>query len=342
MLPCGERSADVDERLAGACPGVKGAQMSARHAGYHAFGAFAGLVTSGMAGVVFTGTSPAPPPIRPCDMAPVSSSAAAPAGTPVSGSPTTSSAPLGNPSPSSAVLSPSAVLCLQAQALPGTPVQVGQSIPYAIWIWFAGGVTGNATVGVAAGPGRLSPVFAVCPLPGTATCSTTVSGSPTELVARLTVPPQDAGVLLTLTATATSPQASLPATTWASVRVSAPPTPTPVASTPAPGVGGTVPPPTLPPGTLPGAVAPATLPLGVPTAAALPTLPAPVTSPGVVPAFAPSPAIAQPIVPLQAANVSAQLPLSAHAIGGQIIGLAALAAATTIAIARLTLRKRQP
>jgi hypothetical protein len=103
-----------------------------------------------------------------------------------------------------------------------------------------------------------------------------------------------------------------------------------------------VPPPTLPPGTLPGAVAPATLPLGVPTAAALPTLPAPVTSPGVVPAFAPSPAIAQPIVPLQAANVSAQLPLSAHAIGGQIIGLAALAAATTIAIARLTLRKRQP
>jgi hypothetical protein len=316
--------------------------VSARHAGYHAFGAFAGLVTSGMAGVVFTGTSPAPPPVRPCDMAPsVSPSAVAPAGTPVSGSPTPSSAPTGNPSPSSAVLSPSAVLCLQVQALPGTPVQVGQSIRYAIWVWFAGGVTGDATVGVAAGPGSLSAVFAVCPLPGTATCSTAASGSPTELVATLAVPPQDAGILLTLTATATSPQASLPATAWASVRVAMPPTPTPVASTPAPGVGVTVPPSTLPLGTLPGALAPATLPLGVPAAAPLPTLPAPVT-PGVVPAFTPPPTTAQPIVPLQAANVSAQFPLSAHAIDGQIIGLAALAAATTIAIARLTLRKRQP
>jgi hypothetical protein len=234
-------------------------------------------------------------------------------------------------------------LCLQVQALPGTPVQVGQSIRYAIWVWFAGGVTGDATVGVAAGPGSLSPVFAVCPLPGTATCSTVASGSPAELVATLAFPPQDAGTLLTLTATATSPQAALPATAWASVRVSKPPTPTPATSTPAPGVGVTVPPSTLPPGTLPpGALAPATLPLGEPTAAPLPTLPAPVTSPGVVPAFTPPPTTAQSIVPLQVANVSAQFPLSAHAIGGQIIGLAALAAATTIAIARLTLRKRQP
>jgi hypothetical protein len=313
--------------------------MSAWNAGYHAFGAFAGLVTSGMAGVVLTGTSPAPPPVRPCDLAPaVSSSAVAPAGTLVSGSPTPSSGPAGNPSPSSAVLAPSAVLCLQVQTLPGTPVQVGQSIRYAIWVWFAGGVAGDATVSVTAGPGSLSPVFEVCPLPGTATCSTATSGPPAELVATLAVPSQDAGALLTLTATATSPQAALPATGWASVRVSKPPVPTPVATAPAPGVGVTVPPSTLPP----VALAPATSPLGVPTAAPLPTLPAPVTSPGAGPAFTPPPATGQPIVPLQAANVSAQFPLSAHAIGGQIIGLAALAAATTIAIARLTLRKRQP
>jgi hypothetical protein len=40
--------------------------------------------------------------------------------------------------------------------------------------------------------------------------------------------------------------------------------------------------------------------------------------------------------------MSASFPLETRLVGGQIIGLAVLAAAVTIAVARLTLRKQRP
>jgi hypothetical protein len=41
-------------------------------------------------------------------------------------------------------------------------------------------------------------------------------------------------------------------------------------------------------------------------------------------------------------DLSAGLPLDVRLIGGQVIGLAVLAAAVTIAVARLSLRKQSP
>jgi hypothetical protein len=161
-------------------------------------------------------------------------------------------------------------------------------------------------------------------------------------VATVAVPQQDAGTRLTLTATGFSPQAASPAAARASVTVKRlpKPTPAPALGTPAPGGAGvTIPPPAWPPATL----APATLPAGVPLSASLPPLPDPIASPGVVlPAFTPQPTTARPARPLRVTDVSAQFPPGTHAIGGQIAGLAALAAATIIAIARLSLRKKRP
>jgi len=45
---------------------------------------------------------------------------------------------------------------------------------------------------------------------------------------------------------------------------------------------------------------------------------------------------------IAARDVSAGLPLNVRLIGGQLVGLTILAAAVTIAVARLSLRKQRP
>jgi hypothetical protein len=81
--------------------------------------------------------------------------------------------------------------------------------------------------------------------------------------------------------------------------------------------------------------------MGVPPSASLPALPDPVASPGVVlPPFTPQPSAAQPARPVRATDASTQFPLGTGPMGGQVAGLAALAA-TTIAVARLSLRKKR-
>jgi hypothetical protein len=81
------------------------------------------------------------------------------------------------------------------------------------------------------------------------------------------------------------------------------------------------------------------------SAAGLPALPSPVDDPSlafpqVTPSPTPSPSPAQ--VPIRVADVSTSFPLDTRLVGGQIIGLAVLAAAVTIAVARLSLRKPRP
>jgi len=72
-------------------------------------------------------------------------------------------------------------------------------------------------------------------------------------------------------------------------------------------------------------------------------LPSPVGDPTLAfPLVSPSPSASPAQVPIRVADVSESFPLETRLVGGQIIGLAVLAAAVTIAVARLTLRKQRP
>jgi hypothetical protein len=87
------------------------------------------------------------------------------------------------------------------------------------------------------------------------------------------------------------------------------------------------------------------LPAGVLSRSGLPLLPSPLDDatlafPLVSPSPSASPSPTQ--IPIRIANVSASFPLDTRLAGGQIIGLAVLAAAVTIAAARLSLRRQQP
>jgi hypothetical protein len=334
--------------------------MRTRHAGYHAFGAFGGLalVSSGMAGLFLVG-SPTTPPINPCNItltAATSPSNTASSGTSTSPSNTPSTTPItttpspnvSGPSTTPTTSPPTGQLCVRVQAMSSaSPVLPGADASFAVWVWFAGTTSGDASVALTTQPANLAPVFTVCPQPGTASCLVTLAaGQPTELEAKVTVPQKAAPSSITLTATGTSPEAASSAAAWDSVSVKTPTTPTPTptgssaGSTPTPaGVGGALPPGAFPPGTLP----PAALPAGVLPSASLPALPDPATSPAVAfPQLSPDPTPAAPARPIRVADVSAQFPLDARLVGGQIAGLAVLAAAITIAVARLSLRKQRP
>jgi hypothetical protein len=94
----------------------------------------------------------------------------------------------------------------------------------------------------------------------------------------------------------------------------------------------------LAPGALPGA----NLPLGVLPSAGLPALPNPTDPSLAFPEVSPSPDPTPAPSAIQASEVSASFPLDTRLVGGQIIGLAVLAAAVTIAVARLSIRKQRP
>jgi hypothetical protein len=77
----------------------------------------------------------------------------------------------------------------------------------------------------------------------------------------------------------------------------------------------------------------------------IPGLPSPTGNAGAAfPQVGPSPRPSPNVLPqaksIRATDVSAGLPLNVRVIGGQLVGLAILAAAVTIAVARLSLRKR--
>jgi hypothetical protein len=212
-------------------------------------------------------------------------------------------------------------------------VRAGKQARYAIWVWLAGHGKGTAKVTIAAKPATPAPSFTVCTPAGGKVCSVGLTSQPVQLRAAVAVPKKAAGTRVTLTATGTSPQAKASASGSASVRVKADPTPSASSSGTSSSVGTGV---LLPPSNLPA---------GEFSAAGLPALPSPVDDPSlafpqVTPSPTPSPSPAQ--VPIRVADVSTSFPLDTRLVGGQIIGLAVLAAAVTIAVARLSLRKPRP
>jgi hypothetical protein len=353
--------------------------MSRRRGTAHAFRVISGflIVPASLAGVLLAGpASAAPAAANPCaakltavsastpspvatpsaaSSAPASPtpsvSSASPTPAPSSASPTTSPSPASptptpsssspTPSPSSSSPSPSPspstssgdTLCLTVQALAASVRPSGQA-RYAVWVWLAGTVNGTAKVSIAATPGKLAPSFTVCPTTGGTTCSVALTaGQAVQLRAAVAVPQNAAGTHLTLTATGTSPQSAASATASGSVLVPAA-GPTSSAGTPSAGLT-----PTGAGAQLPGT----TLPEGVLPSARLPLLPSPVTDPSLAfPQVTPSPDPTPASTPVKVNAVSASFPLSTRLVGGQIIGLAVLAAAITIAVARLSIRKPRP
>jgi hypothetical protein len=93
-----------------------------------------------------------------------------------------------------------------------------------------------------------------------------------------------------------------------------------------------------------GASLPGGLPAGELSTAGLPQLPGAVTDPSVAfPQVSPTTPDPTPApVPIHVSDVSASFPLSTRLVGGQVVGLAVLATAVTIAVARLSLRRQRP
>jgi hypothetical protein len=246
-----------------------------------------------------------------------------PTATPTTTSPTPTTTPTTSPPPGT--------LCIKMQTLNGiSAVDPHTKVGYAIWIWLTSG-SGNVKVTLSAKPKSVSPAFSVCATTGTTKCTTSLSaGAQVQLQAKVAAPNRPTKRFI-LTATATSSQASNSATASATVDIK-PKNPSPTSSpTPNAGDGGTLPPAAgLPSGTtIPG--------LGVQPSGDLGSA---------FPQVSPSAAASAPTDPrrahgTQTVDLSAGLPLDVRLIGGQVIGLAVLAAAVTIAVARLSLR-RQP
>jgi hypothetical protein len=226
----------------------------------------------------------------------------------------------------------------------GTSAQVrpGHKAGFAIWVWSTRADSKSVTVDVhiAHASHVDAPQFSVCPSSGTASCGigTLPAGQADELQATAAVQKSAAnGERVKLTATASAKGASSFGAS-AAVQVTAA---TPPRTTTSPPATVTLPPVTLPPVTLP--------PVSVPPVAAngsslgnpaglFPTVsPAPSPSPSGTIGFPPARKRATRV-----ANVSAIVPLDPRLIGGQLAGLAVLAGAIAIAIARLSLRKPKP
>ena len=246
--------------------------------------------------------------------------------------PTTTTAtptPTGTPTTTSSP-PPSGTLCIKVQTLNSvSAVDPGTNVGYAIWVWLTSG-NGTANVTLSTKPKSLTPAFSVCATTGTTKCAASLkSGQQVELQAKLAAPDRPTTSFV-LTATATSSQASNSASASATVDIK-PKNPSPTSSTtPNAGDGGTLPPAEgLPSGTtIPGLGVQPTGDLG----SAFPQVsPSPVTSAAADPNHGNE---------TKTVDLSAGLPLDVRLIGGQIIGLAVLAAAVTIAVARLSLRKQ--
>lgn len=223
------------------------------------------------------------------------------------------------------------------EAFSSNSVRPAQTAGYEIWVWStvadAAGVSVTATIGSVAHVD--APRFTVCPKPDGDVCTvgTLPTGQSEELVAGAFVRRAAAsGEQITLTATARASKARS-FHSAATITVVAASTPSPSPS----------PDPTLPVGTVPSGDLPPvpsgsyTSPTGDPS--------------GLFPTVSPSssnpvsPASGRPTKALNrsdARDVSATLPLDGRLIGGQLAGLAVLATAIAVAIARLSLRGTRP
>ena len=246
---------------------------------------------------------------------------------------TATATPTATPTTTSTPTPPPGTLCITMQTLNNvSAVDPHTTVGYAIWVWLTSGTGGTAKITLSAKPSSVSPTFSVCVPPGKSKCTVggLNAGQKVEVQAKLAAPDRPSKHV-TLTATATSSQASNSATASATVDIK-PKNPSPSSSpTPGAGDGGTLP-----------------LAAGLPSGVTIPGLgPSPSGDlgsafPQVSPtASVPGTTAGRHVHTTRAIAVSAGLPLTVRLIGGQVIGLAVLAAAVTIAVARLSLR-RQP
>ena len=253
-----------------------------------------------------------------------------------SASPTPTPTPTATPTPTP-TKPPLGTLCLRVQTLNNvSSVDPHTTVRYAIWVWLSSGTNGAAKVTLSASPSSVSPTFSVCVPSGRSSCKVggLNAGQAAQLQAKLKAPGRSHHHV-TLTATATSAEASNSALASATVDINRNSSGDP-SSTQNAGDGNTFSgmfPGTIPPGELPGGFAPG---LGIQPTGDLGS-----AFPQVSPSPSASGTAANHGHPAKAVDVSAGLPLDVRLIGGQIVGLAVLAAAVTIAVARMSLR-RQP
>lgn len=296
-------------------------------------------VSSPAASTSASASAPASPTDPPSTSPPPSAS---PTPTPTP-TPTTTSP---SPTPTPTVSSPPVRMCVSVQAVT-TSVQPGGTASYAIWVWPSGGTAKGITV-TASGKvtAAVTPRFSVCPSASGAICTVgaLASAQADELLATVAVPKTaKSGQHATLTASAkaTGATTASPASVSALISATAPkPSATSGAAAGSAGAASGL------GATLPGGILPLT-PSGVAaSSAALPFLPGPTTDPGgLFPTVAPAPSAGtQPnAAGAPVTDASDSFPLSTRLLGGQVLGLAVLAAALVIAIARLSLREpRRP
>jgi hypothetical protein len=245
--------------------------------------------------------------------------------------PTTTATPTSTPT----TPPPLGTLCMTVQTLNSvSAVDPNTTIGYAIFVWLTSGSGGTAKITLAAKPSSVSPTFSVCAPSGKSKCTVSGlnAGQKVEVQAELAAPARPTKHV-TLTVTASSAQASNSATASATVDIKPKNSPSPTSSpTPGTGDGATLPSVGLPGGTttIPG--------LGIQPSGDLGSaFPQVSPSPGASGAAAPQHGHSTRTI-----DLSAGLPLDVRLIGGQVIGLAVLAAAVTIAVARLSLRRQPP
>ena len=268
-------------------------------------------------------------------------------------SPTPTGSGSASPSPSPTGSSPSAQLCLKVQPITTkSGVHPGGTGSYAIWVWPTGGAASGVTVTVTGkvASKAVAPKFTVCPTASGRTCKVggIAKGTSDELQATIAVPSGTAGKQATLTATAKSSNASAPPAAAGAIKITAKPSakhspspsPTPTPTSTGTGLGAT-----LPAGILP------TVPSAEIAGATLGELPNPTTSAGspggLFPTVSPQPSASPSPNPavlpnargVRVTDAAATFPFSTRLVGGELVGLAVLAAALAIAIVRFSLRR---
>ena len=253
--------------------------------------------------------------------------------------PTPTRTPTATPTPTTTPTKPPlGTLCLKIQTLGDAgSVDPHATVRFAIWVWLSSGSNGTAKISLSASPSSVSPTFSVCVPSGRSDCKVAGlnAGQHVEVQAKLKAPSRSHHHV-TLTATATSAEASNSASASATVDIKRKSSSGGSSSTsPTQNAGdgttiGTIPSTYLPTGTAPGVGIQPTGNLGSAFPQVSPS-PSPASGTG-APSHGPS---------TKTIDLSAGLPLDVRLIGGQVIGLAVLAAAVTIAVARLSLR-RQP
>ena len=246
----------------------------------------------------------------------------------------TTPTPTPTPTPSQTPTPPPkpAKLCVLVEPFSSNKVQPRHTAGFKIFVWStvaeAQKVTVTATLGHAAHVD--APRFTVCPAPNRAACTvgTLPTGQSEELIVGAFVRrAASAGERITLTATARGTKAGS-SHAAATIKVIAASTPSPQPTVPAN---------PIPPGELPPVPSgELTSPNGNPSG----------LFPTVGPGGSSSPSAAngraRGLNRSNARDVSATLPLDTRLIGGQLAGLAILATAIAIAIARLSLRAPRP